>query len=99
MRGAGRGYGVRRAVRGLLAAAGLAVGIAACGAPEAEQTAVPSFPRPAAEDGPAAGSDGVRVIPTDCGRILGPPDLEAVLGLPLGSVAVRTTIGVPQISR
>jgi hypothetical protein len=96
MRGAGGGCGVRRAARAALAA-GLAVAISACGAPGAEPTAVPTFPTPVAEDGPAAGlGDDGRVIPADCGRILGAPDLEAVLGLPLGSVAVRTTVGVAQ---
>jgi hypothetical protein len=91
MRGAGGG----RAARALLAAA-LASAISACGISEAEPTALPTFPE-AAESGPAttADDDG-RVIPVDCGRILGAPDLEAVMGLPLGSVAVRTTIGVPQ---
>lgn len=91
MRGAGGG----RAARALLAAA-LASAISACGVSEAEQTALPTFPA-AAGTGPAttAADDG-RVIPADCGRILGAPDLEAVMGLPLGSVAVRTTIGVPQ---
>jgi hypothetical protein len=91
MRGAGGG----RAARALLAVA-LALAIGGCGTSEAEPTAVPTFPT-AAEQGPAttAADDG-RVIPADCGRILGAPDLEAVMGLPLGSVAVRTTIGVPQ---
>lgn len=91
MRGAGGG----RAARALLAAA-LALAIGACGTSEAEPTALPTFPT-ADGSGPAttAADDG-RVIPTDCGRILGAPDLEAVMGLPLGSVAVRTTVGVPQ---
>jgi hypothetical protein len=90
MRGAGGG----RAARALLAAA-LALAVGACGTSEAESTALPTFP--SAESGPATttAEDG-RVIPADCGRILGPPDLEAVMGLPLGSVTVRTTIGVPQ---
>jgi hypothetical protein len=91
MRGAGGG----RAARALLAAA-LALAMGACGTSEAEPTALPTFPS-TAESGPAATAveDG-RVIPADCGRILGATDLEAVMGLPLGSVAVRTTIGVPQ---
>jgi hypothetical protein len=91
MRGAGGG----RAARALLAAA-LALALGACGTSDAEPTALPTFPS-AAESGPATTTaDDGRVIPTDCGRILGPPDLEAVMGLPLGSVTVRTTIGVPQ---
>jgi hypothetical protein len=91
MRGAGGG----RAARALLVAA-LALAIGACGTSEAEPTALPTFPT-ADGSGPAAtAADDGRVIPSDCGRILGAPDLEAVMGLPLGSVAVRTTIGVPQ---
>jgi hypothetical protein len=91
MRGAGGG----RAARALLAAA-LALAIGACGTSETEPTAVPTFPT-AAGPGPAttAADDG-RVVPADCGRILGAPDLEAVMGLPLGSVTLRTTIGVGQ---
>jgi hypothetical protein len=78
-------------------AAALALAITACGSSDWEPTAVPTFPAPAADGGPATGSgDDGRIIPADCGRILGAPDLEAVLGLPLGSVAVRTTVGVPQ---
>ncbi|TQM37243.1 hypothetical protein [Pseudonocardia cypriaca] len=91
MRGAGGG----RAARALLAAA-LALAIGACGTSEAEPTALPTFPT-ADGSGPAAtAADDGRVIPVDCGRILAAPDLEAVMGLPLGSVAVRTTVGVPQ---
>jgi hypothetical protein len=91
MRGAGGG----RAARALLAVA-LALAVVGCGTSDAEPTSVPTFP---ASDGPgpaASTVDDGRVIPADCGRILGAPDLEAVMGLPLGSVAVRTTIGVPQ---
>jgi hypothetical protein len=91
MREAGRG----RAARALLAAV-LALALAACGTQDGEPTAVPTFPEPAAESGPAGLADDGRVIPVDCGRILGAPHLEALLGLPLGSVAVRTTVGVPQ---
>jgi hypothetical protein len=91
MRGAGGG----RAARALLAVA-LALAIGACGTSEAEPTAVPTFPT-AAGSGPATTTaDDGRVIPADCGRILGAPDLEAVMGLPLGSVTLRTTIGVGQ---
>ena len=91
MRRAGGG----RAARALLAGA-LALVIGGCGTSDAESTAVPTF-ESSAEVGPATtATDDGRVIHADCGRILGAPDLEAVMGLPLGSVAVRTTIGVPQ---
>jgi hypothetical protein len=95
MRGAGGGRGAGRIAGALLAAAIVMVS-AACGDPDAEPTAVPTFPTAAGSGPSATAADDGRVIPVDCGRILGPPDLEAVMGLPLGSVAVRTTIGVPQ---
>lgn len=58
---------------------------------------MPTFPSRAGEAVPAAGEDG-RAIPADCGRIFSTGDLEALFGLPLGSVGVRTTVGVPQPS-
>lgn len=82
---------VRRAV--LAALCGLLV--AGCGS-TGPHTAVPRFPVPSAADTP--GADPVRdvgAIPDDCARILSTADLGAVLGLPLDSVAVRTTQGVP----
>jgi hypothetical protein len=91
MRGAGGG----RAARALLVGA-LALAIGGCGTSGAESTAVPTFPSSEGAGPATAAADDGRVIPADCGRILGAPDLEAVMGLPLGSVAVRTTIGVPQ---
>ncbi|MFC5233584.1 hypothetical protein [Pseudonocardia zijingensis] len=103
MRGAGggrRGRGARRAAGALLAAAVVLLS-AACGTSDLEPTAVPTFSA-AADTGPAStAADDGRVIPADCGRILATSDLEAVMGLPLGSVAVRTTIGVaqPAVSR
>ncbi len=35
------------------------------------------------------------MLPDDCARVLPASELVAVLGLPLDSVAVRTTVGVP----
>lgn len=100
MRGSGGGRFVHTAlvaVAGALTVA-LTVALVACGAPEAEPIAVPTFPSPAGQAGPAGpgGDDGA--LPDDCGRIFAPADLEALLGLPLGSVGVRTTLGVPQPS-
>jgi hypothetical protein len=91
MRGAGGG----RAARALLAVA-LALAVGGCGTSDAEPTSVPTFPSSEVTGPATSTADDGRVIPADCGRILGAPDLEAVMGLPLGSVAVRTTIGVPQ---
>ena len=89
---------VRRATQALLAA-GLALALGACSASGAESIAVPTFPAPAEEGGPTTGpADDGNVVPGDCTRILGAPDLEALLGLPLGSVALRTTVGVAEPS-
>jgi hypothetical protein len=95
MRGAGWGRRYPRAAA--VATAGLALMFAACGAPATDPIAVPTFPSRAGEAVPATGADG-RAISADCGRIFSTGDLEALFGLPLGSVGVRTTIGVPQPS-
>jgi len=59
----------------------------------------PSLPTfPAAHD-PSSAAAAVRsdagVVPDDCTRILPVDQLVAVLGLPLNSLVVRTTVGVP----
>ena len=77
-------------------AVALAVMIGACGASTAQPIAVPTFAPAASEEAPATGDADGAAIPQDCGRILSPADAEALFGLPLGSVGVRTTIGVPQ---
>ncbi|MGE3284995.1 MAG: hypothetical protein AB7J32_02695 [Pseudonocardia sp.] len=72
--------------------------VAGCGGPSPPEVPVPTFPAAAVADGvPAPGPDDPG-IPDDCGRIMAPEDLVAVLGLPLGSVAVRTVVGVPEPS-
>ena len=57
----------------------------------------PTFP--ATDDGSAATaasrSTDSGVVPDDCSRILPVDQLVAVLGLPLNSIVVRTTVGVP----
>jgi len=59
---------------------------------------VPTFPDVEVAAGvPAAGGNDAG-IPDDCERVLPVGELVALLGLPLGSVAVRTTIGVPEPS-
>lgn len=99
MRRAGGGRVVLRTVRTIGFAAVLAVALAACGASDTDPTTVPTFPvPPPAGQAPSGPGDDGRVVPTDCGRILAAPDLEALLGLPLGSVALRTTIGVAEPS-
>jgi hypothetical protein len=105
MRGAEGRRGFLRVMRALRVGlsgavlAVLAVALAACGASDANPTAVPTFPVAPPADTPSAGpADDGDVIPKDCGRILPAPDLEALFGLPLGSVGLRTTIGVPEPS-
>jgi hypothetical protein len=92
MRGANGRYG---ALGAGLAAAVLA--LAACSASPLESTEVPTFTTSADATASAdAGPDGA--LPNDCAQILSVADLEALLGMPLGSVQVRTTLGVPQPS-
>lgn len=60
-----------------------------------EYLPVPTFPGPevaAAGTGPGGADEG---LPDDCERMLPTADLVAALGLPLDSVVVRTTVGVP----
>lgn len=77
---------------GLVVAAG-------CASVDVETTAVPTF---AVATGTASGQPGERdrngALPTECGELLSAADLGALLGLPLDSVTVRTTIGVPEPS-
>jgi hypothetical protein len=93
MRGANCRHGSLGA--GLIA---VVLALSGCGAAALEQTQVPTFPRSAdaSSTAPTAPDDGV--LPDDCARILPVGDLEAVLGMPLGSVAQRTTIGVAEPS-
>lgn len=90
---------VTRMLRAVVLAAVLAVVVAACGSSSEDPTAVPTFPVPARDGGSSADpADAGDVVPDDCGEILAAGDLEALLGLPLGSVKLRTTIGVAQPS-
>ncbi|MGE0299206.1 MAG: hypothetical protein AB7R99_21255 [Pseudonocardia sp.] len=81
-------------------AVALAIGsaVAGCGGSPPPEIPIPTFPAgTAAASAPAAGLNDPG-MPDDCQRIMAPEDLVAVLGLPLGSVAVRTTVGVPEPS-
>lgn len=67
----------------------------ACGGPT-PSTALPTFPTPAAvESGPGEGSSRAGV-PARCEQLLTGTDLGALLGLPLDSVELLTTVHVPQ---
>lgn len=72
---------------------------AACGGGPPAPTSVPTFP--VAADGSAT-STGPRpdegAIPDDCDRVISVADVVALFGLPLDSVAVRSTVGVPEPS-
>ncbi len=83
--------------------AGTAVGMAAvlflataCSGAEADTgPPVPTFPAATTSVPQAVVGDGKGVLGRDCGRILAVADLGALLGMPLDTVGVRTTIGVP----
>ena len=67
-----------------------------------DPTAVPTFPGREQQGGPTTrpgNADGA--IPDDCTRVITGDEIEAVLGLPLGSVRVRTILGVaaPSVRR
>ena len=68
-----------------------------CSAAPEPGPSLPTFP--ASDDGSAATaasrSTDSGVVPDDCSRILPVDQLVAVLGLPLNSIVVRTTVGMP----
>lgn len=80
--------GMSAVVLGVLAVAG-------CAHPE-PGPALPTFPAASATSGTTApaGPDQGKV-PDDCARLITVGDLGALLGLPLDSVGVRSTVGVP----
>ncbi len=85
----------RPVARRMVLVAVLTLCVAGC-AEGPEYLPVPTFPGP---DVAATGSTMADIgIPDDCERIMPVADLVALLGLPLDSVAVRTTIGVPEPS-
>ncbi len=90
----------RSAAHAAVAAALCAWVVTACASgPTLDSPSLPTFPAPV--DTSAATSPGVAdkgVVPDDCARLLPVGELGAVLGLPLDSVAVRTTVGVPSPS-
>lgn len=93
---------MRGAAVWMTAVAACAALLAGC-ARAAPVTGLPSFP-PSAEgaaDTATGAPTGNGLVPDDCAGVLAPPDLGAVLGLPLGSVGVRTTVGVaaPAVGR
>jgi hypothetical protein len=71
--------------------------LAGCSSAAAPGPGLPTFPGPEGGSASAAASRAadVGVVPDDCARILPADQLVAVLGLPLNSIVVRTTVGVP----
>jgi hypothetical protein len=67
--------------------------------PPLDSPELPTFPAGVDTSAAAApGSVDKGVVPDDCSRLLPVTDLGALLGLPLDTVAVRTTVGVPSPS-
>jgi hypothetical protein len=97
MRAAAVGGRVSSLITSLIGTVVLAILLSACSS-EPDPTAVPTFSAPAPSSPSPAAGDTSGAVPDDCGRILAPGDLEALLGLPLGSVGVRTILGVAQPS-
>ncbi len=70
--------------------------LAGCSGSVAPGPSLPTFPSSdIAASTAAGGAHDVGVVPDDCSRVLPVGELVAVLGLPLDSVVVRTTIGLP----
>lgn len=80
----------------------LVVSSAGCATADADApTPVPTFATPSSvpgDPGAEGGVDGQDRALTDCAELLPVDDLNALLGLPLDSVAVRTTVGVAEPS-
>jgi hypothetical protein len=71
--------------------------LTACGSAAGEPGSlpVPTFPATAETATANGGPLDQGLLPDECTRVLGGNDLGALFGLPLESVAVRTTIGTP----
>lgn len=82
--------GVWVAVVAVLVAATACAGAEAGTGPD-----LPTFPVAPTSAAGVTGPADAGLLPDDCGRILPAADLVALLGRPLDSVAVRSTLGVP----
>jgi hypothetical protein len=71
--------------------------LAGCSSATVPGPGLPTFPGSDGASTSAAASVAADagVVPDDCSRILPVDQLVAVLGLPLNSIVVRTTVGVP----
>lgn len=90
--------GTGRVAATVLAVALWVVTVAGCAQP-VTGPALPTFPVSVNSSVTRApGGPGHGAVPHDCGRLITVSDLGALLGLPLDSVAVRSTVGVPAAS-
>jgi hypothetical protein len=92
-------HSMRRGIWSRLGVGAAVLALSSCASAAGEPGALPvptfpSTPTPAASVGVTGVADQGR-LPDDCTRLLGGNDLGALFGLPLDSVAVRTTIGTP----
>ncbi len=71
--------------------------LAGCASAAVPGPSLPTFPAsgPGSSSAAASTAADAGVVPDDCSRILPVGELVAVFGLPLDSVVVRTTVGVP----
>ena len=71
--------------------------LTSCSSAPAPEPTLPTFAESGALSSSAAASTAhdSGVVPDDCARILPVPELVAVFGMPLDSLVVKTTVGVP----
>jgi hypothetical protein len=81
------------AVGGALAVVALLAGCSS--GDELATPAIPSFPGPGAAPATSAPAPRSTLVPTDCNQLLSKDELPNLLGLPLGSVDVRSLRDVP----
>ncbi len=86
--------GTGRVAAGMLAVALGVVVVAGCAQPEPGPP-LPTFPAATVTHSAAPVTSDQGAVPDDCARLITVTELGALLGLPLDSVAVRSTVGVP----
>lgn len=92
------GGGRLRVLRMVTAVAMALFMAAGCAADPEPGTRVPTFPPGARTSASAGGVLDDGKVPDDCARLFPDSALGAWMGMPLGTVIVRTTIGVPSPS-
>jgi hypothetical protein len=71
--------------------------LTSCSGAPVPEPSLPTFAESSGLSSSAAASaaQDAGVVPDDCSRILPVPELVAVFGMPLDSIVVKTTVGVP----